>query len=63
VSCAAPGNDCRWVDVFDDRGGIKVSFVHRTTTCTDLDPVQGCLGEWKIEEVEVANWWFGNCRR
>jgi hypothetical protein len=63
VSCAPPSNDCRWVDVFDDWGGIKASFVHRTTTCTDLDPAQGCLGEWKTEEAEEANWWFGNCRR
>jgi hypothetical protein len=63
IDCAAPGNDCRWIDVFDDFGGVKVAFTHRTTRCTNLDPAQGCLGTWKTEEVEDANWWFAACKR
>src|SRR5438132_41243 len=62
-ACAAPYNDCRWVDVFDDWGGVKVQFMHETTICTNLDPMEGCKGEWKHATIEEANWWFGRCGR
>lgn len=63
IDCDAPYNDCRWVDVFDDWGGVKVQFMHETTYCTNLDPMEGCKGEWKSGTVEEANWWFGSCKR
>src|SRR5438067_4225364 len=31
IDCDAPYNDCRWVDVLDDWGGVKVQFMHETT--------------------------------
>ena len=63
IDCDAPYNDCRWVDVFDDWGGVKVQFMHETTYCTNLDPNEGCKGEWKSGTIEEANWWFGSCSK
>jgi hypothetical protein len=63
LDCYAPYNDCRWVDVYDDWDGVRVEFMHETTYCTNLDPMEGCKGEWKSGTIEEANWWFGKCGR